>query len=166
MGIIGYMKKASLAAGIMLLALAAACGGDDGGGGSNSDNLMPTRANVVGTVAAGEALDAVDLELGQFLEMMTSASQEEDDGLEELFAIDQFRPGGLFGEVSRADIFADISDGGDDVEYFGLLLTGSFDETSLVAELESLSGSDLVATVYKGNNVYSRRMRTRRRCGF
>ncbi len=155
MGIIGYMKKASLAAGIMLLALAAACGGDDGGGGSNSDNLMPTRANVVGTVAAGEALDAVDLELGQFLEMMTSASQEEDDGLEELFAIDQFRPGGLFGEVSRADIFADITDGGDDVEYFGLLLTGSFDETSLVAELESLSGSDLVATVYKGNNVYS-----------
>ena len=156
MGMIGSMKQTVLAVVILLSGLAAACGGGDGdgGGGSGSSDLTPARVNVVGTVAAGEALDAIDLELDQFLEMLTSAS-EEDDGLDELFAIEQFQTGGLFGDVSRADIFAEATDGGDDVEYFGVLLSGSFDEASLVSELESLSGTDLIASVYKETNVYS-----------
>ena len=156
MGMIGSMKQTVLAVVILLSGLAAACGGGDGdgGGGNGSSDLTPARANMVGTVAAGEALDAIDLELDQFLEMLTSAS-EEDDGLDELFAIEQFQTGGLFGDVSRADIFAEATDGGDDVEYFGVLLSGSFDEASLVSELESLSGTDLIASVYKETNFYS-----------
>ncbi len=156
MGMIRSMKQAALAVVILLLGLAVACGGSDGdsGGGSVPSDLTPALANVVGTVAAGEALDAIDLELDQLLGMLTSAS-EEDDGLDELFAIEQFQTGGLFGDVSPAYIFAEATDGGVDVEYFGVLLSGSFDEASLVSELESLSGTALIASIYKETNVYS-----------
>jgi hypothetical protein len=157
MGNIRSMKSAVLAGVILLLGLAAACGGDSNGSSDGSFNVfksVPLRANLVGTVAVGEAFEALDLELSQFLERVTSDSQDDHD-LDELFAIDQFRSGGLFGEVRRADIFAEITDTEDDVAYFGVLLKGSFNEAELIAELESIIGTDLAATVYKGTNVYS-----------
>jgi len=157
MGNIRSMKSAVLAVAILSLGLAAACGGNSNGSSDVSSGdfrAFPLRANVVGTVAAGEALEALDLELSRFLEMLTSDSQDDHD-IDELFATDQFRSGGLFGEVSRADIFAEIKDTEDDVAYFGVLLKGSFNEAELIAELESISGADLLASVYKGANVYS-----------
>ncbi len=150
--LIRVFKRTALTAGVMLLGLAAACGGGDDG--SSAGSLVPQRANIIGSVAAGEALAAIDLDLNQFLEMVTSDSEEDHDGLERVFDIDQFRSGGLFGDVSRADFFGEITDD-DEVEYFAVSLHGSFEEAALIAELESLSGSGLVQRVYKGSNIYS-----------
>lgn len=151
MGITGMIKKSALIAGIMLLGLAAACGGDNGG---DSGSLFPQRANIVGSVATGEALDAIDLDLIQLIEMLSSGSEGDAEGIAEFFGIDQFRPGGLFGDISQADIFGEITDG-DDVDYFGILVMGSFDETALIAALASAFRSDLVIRDYQGNDVYS-----------
>ena len=156
MGITRVIKGTALAAGIMLLGVAAACGGGDGGS-SGPDSLVPQRASVVGSLAVAQALDAFDLDLDQFSEMFSSGSPGEKEGPEgfnTLFNIDQFRSGGLFGDISRADIFGEITDG-DDVEYFAVLLHGSFDEDSLIAKLESVFGHDLAQRVYKGAIVYS-----------
>jgi len=153
MGVTGLIRKLALTVGIMLLGLAAACGGDSGGGGSSeSGGLFPQRANVVGSVASADALEAMDLD--QFLGMLSSNLQEEGEGFHKLFNIEQFRPGGLFGDISRVDIFGEITDS-DDVDYFGLLLNGSFDEPALIAALESISGEKLVQRQHKGSNVYS-----------
>jgi len=154
MGVTGLIRKLALTVGITLLGLAAACGGDSGGGSSESGGLFPQRANVVGSVASADALEAIDLDLDQFLGMLSSNLQEEGEGFDKLFNIEQFRPGGLFGDISRVDIFGEITDS-DDVDYFGLLLNGSFDEPALIAALESISGEKLVQRQYKGSNVYS-----------
>ena len=124
MGVTGLIRKLALTVGIMLLGLAAACGGDSGGGSSESGGLFPQRANVVGSVASADALEAINLDLDQFLGMLSSNLQEEGEGFHKLFNIEQFRPGGLFGDISRVDIFGEITDS-DDVDYFGLLLNGS-----------------------------------------
>ena len=155
MGVTGLIRKLALTVGITLLGLAAACGGDNGGGGSSeSGGLFPQRANVVGSVASADALEAINLDLDQFLGMLSSNLQEEGEGFDKLFNIEQFRPGGLFGDISRVDIFGEITDS-DDVDYFGLLLNGSFDEPALIAALESISGEKLVKRQHKGSNVYS-----------
>ena len=155
MGVTGLIRKLALTVGIMLLGLAAACGGDSGGGGSSeSGGLFPQRANVVGSVASADALEAINLDLDQFLGMLSSNLQEEGEDFHKLFNIEQFRPGGLFGDISRVDIFGEITDS-DDVDYFGLLLNGSFDEPALIAALESISGEKLVQRQHKGSNVYS-----------
>ena len=155
MGFTGLIRKLALTAGIMLLGLAAACGGGGSSGGSgDSGGLFPQRANVVGSVALPEALDAFDLDLDQFLDMLSSDLQDEAEGFEKFFNIEQFRPGGLFGGISRIDVFGEITDS-DDVDYFGMLLNGSFDEPVLIAALESISGEKLVQRQYKGSNVYS-----------
>jgi hypothetical protein len=156
MGITGLIKKLALTAGILLLGLVAACGDGDNSSSGSSDSgaLFPQRANAVGSVASGEALDAIDLDLDQFLDMLASDSEGESEGLDEFFKFDQFRPGGLFADISRVDVFAEITDS-DDVDYFGLLLAGNFDEPVLIAALESVSGATLVQRDYKGRNVYS-----------
>ena len=154
MGVTGLIRKLALTVGITLLGLAAACGGDSGGGSSESGGLFPQRANVVGSVASADALEAIDLDLDQFLGMLSSNLQEEGEGFDKLFNIEQFRPGGLFGDISRVDIFGEITES-DDVDYFGLLLNGSFDEPALIAALESISGEKLVQRQHKGSNVYS-----------
>ena len=154
MGVTGLIRKLALTVGITLLGLAAACGGDSGGGSSESGGLFPQRANVVGSVASTDALEAIDLDLDQFLDMLPSNLQEEVEGFDKLFNIEQFRPGGLFGDISRVDIFGEITDS-DDVDYFGLLLNGSFDEPALITALESISGEKLVQRQHKGSNVYS-----------
>ena len=154
MGVTGLIRKLALIVVITLLGLAAACGGDSGGGSSESGGLFPQRANVVGSVASADALEAIDLDLDQFLGMLSSNLQEEGEGFDKLFNIEQFRPGGLFGDISRVDIFGEITES-DDVDYFGLLLNGSFDEPALIAALESISGEKLVQRQHKGSNVYS-----------
>ena len=88
MGVTGLIRKLALTVGIMLLGLAAACGGDSGGGGSSeSGGLFPQRANVVGSVASADALEAINLDLDQFLGMLSSNLQEEGEGFHKLFNI-------------------------------------------------------------------------------
>ena len=148
-------KNVVLIAGVLLLGLAVACASSSDSG-IDSDNsgskLIPQRASVVGTVATGQKLDAIDMD--QFFEMFSSGLSGEEKGFDKFFSIDQMRDGGIFGDVSRVDIFGEITDG-DDLEYFGALLHGSFDEDKLIAELEAVSGSKLVKRAYKGTNIYS-----------
>ena len=155
MGVTGLIRKVALTAGIMLLALAAACGGGGSSGGSgDSGGLFPQRANVVGSVASADELEAIGLDLDQFLEMLSSDLQDELEGFEKFFNIEQLRPGGLFGDIRRIDVFGKIADS-DDVDYLGLVLNGSFNESVLIAALESVSGEKLVQRQYKDSNVYS-----------
>lgn len=146
-------KRAALAAGLLLLGLAAACAGS-GDDDSSAGSLVPQRANLVGTIATNQTLDALNLGSDQLSGLFSSAALGEVDGLAGLFNIDQFESGGLFGNVSRAEIFAEVSES-DDPEYFAALLHGSFDEAPLIAALESASGTGLAQVVYKGSNVYS-----------
>ena len=154
MGISRSIKRTALAAGLLLMILAVACGVDSGSDGYGSAvSLVPQRANVVGSVAVNQALEAFDFGVDELVEMLSSGSFEDDDGIGKFFNIEQFQTGGLFGDISRADFFGEITDD-DDVEYFAILLHGSFDEASLITGLESVSGEDLVQQVYKGSNVY------------
>ena len=154
MGIFRSIKRTTLASGLLLMILAIACGGDSGSDGDGSAvSLVPQRANVVGSVAANQALEAFDFGADELVEMLSSGSSEDDDGIGKFFKIEQFQTGGLFEDISRADFFGEITDD-DDVEYFAILLHGSFDEASLITGLESVSGEDLVQQVYKGSNVY------------
>ncbi|PKB69501.1 MAG: hypothetical protein BZY77_04860 [SAR202 cluster bacterium Io17-Chloro-G5] len=154
MGISRSIKRTTLAAGLLLMILAIACGGDrDSDGNGSAVSLVPQRANVVGSVAATQALEAFDFGVDELVEMLSSGSSEDDDGIGKFFKIEQFQTGGLFEDISRADFFGEITDN-DDVEYFAILLHGSFDEASLITGLESVSGEDLVQQVYKGSNVY------------
>ena len=154
MGISRSIKRTALAAGLLLMILAVACGVDSGSDGYGSAvSLVPQRANVVGSVAVNQALEAFDFGVDELVEMLSSGSFEDDDGIGKFFNIEQFQTGGLFGDISRADFFGDITDD-DDVEYFAILLHGNFDEASLITGLESASGEDLVQKVYKGSNVY------------
>ena len=154
MGISRSIKRTALAAGLLLMILAVACGVDSGSDGYGSAvSLVPQRANVVGSVAVNQALEAFDFGVDELVEMLSSGSFEDDDGIGKFFNIEQFQTGGLFGDISRADFFGEITDD-DDVEYFAILLHGSFDEASLITGLESVSGEDLVQKVYKGSNVY------------
>jgi len=152
-GINGLIKGPALIVGILLLGLAAACGVDsDSGSGSGPTDLIPQRANIVGSVAVDQSLDALDM--GQFFEMFSSGLPGEQDGFNKFFSIEQLEEGGIFGAVSRADIFGQMTDS-DDLDYFGALLHGSFDESKLIAELEAVSGRTLVQRTYNGSNVYS-----------
>ena len=154
MGISRSIKRTALAAGLLLMSLAVACGVDSGSDGDGSAvSLVPQRANVVGSVAVNQALEAFDFGVDELVEMLSSGSFEDDDGIGKFFNIEQFQTGGLFGDISRADFFGEITDD-DDVEYFAILLHGNFDEASLITGLESASGEDLVQKVYKGSNVY------------
>ena len=151
MGITRMAKGTALAAAILLLGVAAAaCGGN----GSSPGSLVPQRATLVGSVEIDQFLSAIDLGLEQVSQLFSSDSLDGPDGFSNLFDLDHFRSGGLFGDVSRADIFGEVSDA-EDAEYFGALLHGNFDEAALVAELDSISGHDLLREVYKGTNVYS-----------
>ena len=154
MGISRSIKRTALAAGLLLMILAVACGVDSGSDGYGSAvSLVPQRANVVGSVAVNQALEAFEFGVDELVEMLSSGSFEDDDGIGKFFNIEQFQTGGLFGDISRADFFGDITDD-DDVEYFAILLHGRFDEAALITGLESVSGEDLVQQVYKGSNVY------------
>ena len=148
-------KNVILIAGILLLGLVVACASSsdgDAGSGNSGSKLIPQRASVVGTVDTGQKLDAIDME--QLFEMFSSGLPGENEGFDKFFSIDQLRDVGIFGDVSRADIFGEITDD-DGLEYFGALLHGSFDESKLIAELETVSGSKLVKRAYKGTNIYS-----------
>jgi hypothetical protein len=156
-GLKGLIRRSALLFGILLLGLAAACGGDsDGGSGSGSSfgtsDLVPQRANIVGSVAVNQSLDALDMD--QFFEMFSPGVSGDQDGFNKFFNVDQLKEGGIFGDVSRADIFGQFTDG-DDIDYFGTVLHGSFDESELIAELEAVAGRTLVQRTYKGSNIYS-----------
>ena len=82
-------KRAALAAGLLLLGLAAACGGS-GDDDSSAGSLVPQRANLVGTIATNQTLDALNLGSDQLSGLFSSAALGEVDGLAGLFNIDQF----------------------------------------------------------------------------
>jgi len=146
-------KNVVLITGILLLSLAVACSSSsDGGSASSGSQLVPQRANLVGTVATGQKMDAIDMD--QFFEMFSSGLPGDEKGFNKFFSVDQLRDGEIFGDVNRADIFGEMTDA-DDLDYFGALLHGSFDESKLIAELETLSGRKLVKRGYKGTNIYS-----------
>ena len=150
-----WSNKMILIAGILFLGLAVACASSsdgDAGRDNSGSKLIPLRASVVGTVDIDQKLDAIDME--QLFEIFYSGLPGENEGFEKFVRIDQLWDGGIWGDVSRVDIFGEITDG-DDLEYFGALLHGSFDESKLIAELEAVLGSKLVKRAYKGTNIYS-----------
>jgi len=146
------LKALALAFTILMLALAvAACGGNGGGG---SQEFVPQRANVVGSVDVDQFLDMMGLDLAQLFELMDSDALGEFEGIGGFFDIDPARILELFGEVDRADIFAEAEPDGDS-DYFGIVLHGTFDENAVIAFLRIVSGGGLVEEDYKGFDVYT-----------
>ena len=156
MGITHRVKMMALATTILLLGLAAGCSGDSDGGGSSSGDakdLVPQRANVVGSVDVDKLLELAGADLGELFGSLDSGSLSGSEDFSEFFSADPSGAAGLFSDVSRVDIFAEADVEGES-DYFGLLLHGSFDETALISQLEIISGEELGQEDYKGNNVY------------
>ena len=155
-GSIRSSKKLAMAAGLLLLGLAVACGSSSSsnGGGDASSKLVPQRATVVGSLASDQALEAINLNVDQFLDMLSSQSGGQGEKLDEFLTVEQFQPGGLFGNITRVDVFGEVTDG-DDLGYLGAVLHGSFDEPAFIATLEEVSGEKLAKKTYKDQNVYS-----------
>ena len=96
----------------------------------------------------------MDVDLDQIFELLSNEALGGPEGIDDFFNADPGRTAELFADVSWVDIFAEAGIDGDS-EYFVLVLHGSFDETSLIAELEAISGRDLEQESYKGRIVYS-----------
>ena len=157
MGMIRILKNMAFATAITVIGLAAvACGGngDNGGKGGGSEDLLPQRANLVGTVDFDRFLDAMELDPEQIFELLSSDALAGTEGLDEYLSFDPTSTDSLLDDLKRISIFGDV-DTTEDSEYFGVAFYGTFDESSLIADLESLSGSNLVSVEYKGSKVYS-----------
>lgn len=139
---------------IWLLGLAAACGPSNVDSMSGSNEWVPQRANVVGSVDVDQLLAVIGADLDQLFESLGSGSLSGSEDFTEFFNVDPAGTARLFGDPSRADIFAETDAEGDS-KYFGFVLHGSFEETALIAQLEIISGSKLDKEKYKGSNVYS-----------
>ena len=150
------MKVTALAVTVLLLGLAVACGGDDNAssGSVTATHLVPQRANVVASVNVDQLLEMIDLDLDQLFETLSNETLGGPEGIDEFFSVEPGRTAALFANVSWVDIFAEADVEGES-EYFVLVLHGSFDETSLIAELEAISGRDLQRETYKGTTVYT-----------
>ena len=154
MGITSKVKAIALAVTIWLLGLAAACGPSNVDSTSGSNEWVPQRANVVGSVDVDQLLAVIGADLGQLFESLGSGSLSGSEDFTDFFNVDPAGTARLFGDPSRADIFAETDAEGDS-KYFGLVLHGSFEETPLIAQLEIISGSKLDKENFKGSNVYS-----------
>ncbi|PKB71158.1 MAG: hypothetical protein BZY87_07080 [SAR202 cluster bacterium Io17-Chloro-G6] len=154
MGITRTVKSTALAITILLLGLAAAaCGGNDSSSGSFED-MVPQRANIVGSVDVDQFVDVINMDLEQLFELMASDTLDGPEGINEFFDIDPARIVELFGEVNRADIFAEAEADGNS-EYFGVVLHGTFDENAVIALLQVASDGDLVQEDFMGTDVYT-----------
>ena len=156
MGITHILKTMALATTVLLLGLAvAACGGTTSSSSSSSfTHLIPQRANVVGSVDVDKLLDLMGADLEELFGSLGSGSLSGSEDFSELFSSDLDGVAGLFSSVSWVDIFAEADVDGES-EYFVVVLHGSFDDTSVIAELEAISGRALQRESYKGSIVYT-----------
>ena len=144
-------KAVALATAILLMVVASGCGGNDS---NSSVFLFPQRATFVGSINVGDIKDVFGLDLGGLVKIATSSSFTGGAGLDDFFPIDEASVGIDYRDVSRVDLFGEGSASGEG-SYFGATVYGSFDEPAVVAEIETVSGLELVNEKYKGSDVYS-----------
>lgn len=123
-----------------------ACGG---GKETKSEKLAPEGSSLIGSIQVEEFLNDLDLDS---IYGALPVDQGDPQSVDQLLDEAVLQTGIDFRKVSHATFFADISRFD---EFFGVIVSGSFDEDAVVAALQDAGQDPLTASDYKGRQVHA-----------
>ena len=132
----------------LLVSLLLGCNGGEGT--TTAINLVPQKANMIGNIDLSQIITDEDIaELYEAMPLEPGGPQQ----LNEAFALAMegvgldlmdFREGLIFGEISAAT---------GDMEYGGIVVKGTFEESDLIASIESGMDEGFTTISYKGCEI-------------
>lgn len=112
-----------------------------GGGGETVTpiELVPQKANMIGLIDLSQIIS--DEDIAELYDEALDLAMEE-SGLD----LTDFEEGLMFGEVSEAT---------GDMDYFGIMVKGTFEESDLIASIESERDEPFTTIEYQGYEIYT-----------
>jgi hypothetical protein len=138
---------------VLLLAVFPLAGcSNSSGGDTNLIGLVPNKVNLVGQIDLSKILQDKDL-TGIYDKIPKSSSypQTFDDALAKLkdeYNID-------LNSFQEGVFFADVSGSGNQGNYYGIIIGGTFNKSDLMAAIQSASGTGLSTIKYKDYEIYT-----------
>jgi hypothetical protein len=135
---------------VLLVSLLLGCGGGEET--PAAIKLVPEKADMIGLVDLSQIMEDEDIAgLWEAMPLEPDMPQTLDEALdlarEEIgLELSDFREGLIFGEISEAT---------GDMDYFGIVVKGTFDEIELTESMESLLDEVLTTISYKGCEIYT-----------
>ena len=125
-----------------------------GGGGETVTpiELVPQKANIIGLIDLSQIMEDEDIaELYEAMPLEPGDPQTLDEALdlameERGLDLRDFRKGLMFGEVSEAT---------GDMDYSGIIVKGTFEESDLIASIESGMDEEFTTVSYQGYEIYT-----------
>lgn len=122
---------------VLVVSLLVGCGG--GGETVTPIELVPQKANMIGLIDLSQIMS--DEDIAELYDEDLDLAMEE-SGLD----LRDFREGLIFGEVSEAT---------GDMDYFGIMVKGTFEESYLIAAIEQAAEEELITVEYQGYEIYT-----------
>ncbi|MEE9400705.1 MAG: hypothetical protein V3V32_01665, partial [Dehalococcoidia bacterium] len=137
----------------LLVSLPLGCGGEETSATIITPaELVPQKANMIGHIDLSQIIADEDIaELYEAMPIEPGASQTLDEALDltmEEIGLDlmDFGEGVIFGEISEAT---------GDMDYGGIVVKGTFEESDLIASIESGTDEEFTTISYKGYEIYT-----------
>ena len=118
---------------------------------TNPIDLIPEKADIVGYVELGRILG--DDDIAELYEALPKEA-EDPQTVEEVVALAVGMSGLDLMDFDEGWLFSDISDAGE-ADYFGVMLKGRFEESDLLANVESAIGEGFQIIDYRGYAIYA-----------
>jgi len=135
---------------VLIVSVLVGCGGEETA--PAAIKLVPEKANMIGLVDLSPIMEDEDIAgLWEAMPLEPDMPQTLDEALDlarEEIGLDltDFREGLIFGDISEAT---------EDLEYFGIVVKGTFEESDLIESRESLLDEVLTTISYKGYEIYT-----------
>lgn len=138
---------------VLLVSLPLGCGGEETSTTIITPaELVPQKANMIGHIDLSQILEDEDIAaLYEAMPIEPGDPQTLDEALD--FAMEEigldlmdFGEGLIFGEISEAT---------GDMDYFGIVVKGTFEESDLIASIESERDEPFTTTNYQGYKIYT-----------
>ena len=122
---------------VLVVSLLVGCG--DGGETVTPIELVPQKANMIGLIDLSQIIS--DEDIAELYDEALDLAMEE-SGLD----LRDFREGLMFGEVSEVT---------GDMDYSGIIVKGTFEESDLIASIESGMDEEFTTVSYQGYEIYT-----------
>ena len=122
---------------VLVVSLLVGCGG--GGETVTPIELVPQKANMIGLIDLSQIIS--DEDIAELYDEALDLAMEE-SGLD----LRDFREGLMFGEVSEVT---------GDMDYSGIIVKGTFEESDLIASIESGMDEEFTTVSYQGYEIYT-----------